>query len=271
MDAPSPAPAPDPAATAAAQSASNRATAVTQYGLNATNQVTPYGNLNYEQIGTWEDGTPRFQATQTLSPSQQGLYDLGNQTQTNLGNIGVEQSANIRNLLNTPYKSGNEATESRLMQLGQTRLDPILKQRRADTETDLLNRGIRPGTEAYQRAMTAVGQQENDAYNQLLLQGRSTADTENLTERNQPINEITALLRGSGVQQPSFVNSPTPGVAPTDVIGATQQSLNQSNVGTQYQQQQQQALMSGLFGLGRTALGGWAMGGFGGGGGGAAA
>lgn len=270
MDTPTPAPAPDPAATAASQSASNRATAVTQYGLNATNQVTPYGNLNYEQIGTWEDGTPRFQATTSLSPSQQSLFDLGNQTQQNIGNIGVEQSANIRNLLNTPYKSGNEATEARLMQLGQSRLDPIIAQRNADTETDLINRGIRPGSEAYARAKTALGQQNNDAYNQLLLQGRSLADTENLTERNQPINEITALLRGSAVQQPSFTNTPSPGVAPTDVIGAQQQALNQSNVGYNAQLQQQQALMSGLFGLGKTALGGWAMNGFPSGGGGTA-
>lgn len=263
MDSATPAPAPDPVATARAQSDSNTRTATTQYQLGATNQVTPYGNLTYDQIGNWDDGTPHFQATTSLSPGQQDLYDLGNKTQQNLGNIGVEQSANIRNIMNTPYKSGNEATEARLMDLGRKRLDPMFADRRAATETDLINRGIRPGSEAYKTMMGQVGQQENDAYNQLLLQGRQTADTEGLTERNQPLNEITALLRGSGVQQPGFVNAPTPGVAPTDVIGAQQQSLNQSNYATTQQQQQNTAMMSGLFGLGRTALGGWASGGLG--------
>jgi len=69
--APSAPPAPDPAATARAQATANRETAVTQFGLNAVNQYTPYGNLEYAQAGTWADGTPRFTATQTLSPAEQ--------------------------------------------------------------------------------------------------------------------------------------------------------------------------------------------------------
>ncbi len=233
--------------------------------MGATNQVTPYGNLTYEQGTPWDDGTPHYTATTTLSPGQQGLFDLGNQTQTNIGKIGVEQSARIGERLNTPFVAGNEATEARLMDLGRKRLDPVLAQRRAATETDLINRGIRPGSEAYKTMMGSVGEQENDAYNSLLLSGRGQANTEALTERNQPINEIVALLRGSGVQQPSFTNTPTPGVAPVDYLGAVDQNLRQQNVGFNAQQQQNQALMSGLFGLGKTALGGWAMGGLGGG------
>jgi hypothetical protein len=85
---------------------------------------------------------------------------------------------------------------------------------------------------------------------------------EALTERNQPINEITALMSGSQVSQPGFTNTPTPGVAPTDYIGAQQQSLNQQNLAYQGELSQKQALMSGLFGLGSAALGGWSYGGF---------
>ncbi len=148
------------------------------------------------------------------------------------------------------------------MELARKRSDPMWAQKRAATETDLINRGVRPGSEAYKNAMTSLGEQENDFNANLLLTGRAQANTEALTERNQPINEIVALLRGSGVQQPSFTNTPTPGVAPTDVIGAQQQALAQSNYGTGLQQQQNTAMMSGLFGLGKTALGGWGMGGF---------
>jgi hypothetical protein len=49
MNAPKP---PDPVKTAEAQADMNQATAITQYGLGATNQVTPYGNLTYSQVGT---------------------------------------------------------------------------------------------------------------------------------------------------------------------------------------------------------------------------
>lgn len=95
------------------------------------------------------------------------------------------------------------------------------------------------------------------------MSGRGQGAQEALTERNQPINEISALLSNSQVSQPNFVsNTPTPGVAPTDVIGAQQQSLNQQNVGFNAQQTQNNALMSGLFGLGSAALGGWGMSGF---------
>lgn len=261
MDAPTPAPAPDPAATAAAQTASNKATAVSQYGLNATNQVTPYGNLTYSQNGAWDDGTPRFTATQTLSPQQQSLFDLGNQTQQNLGQIGVNQSAKIGQQLDTPF-SIDAARGNKLADINRTFLDPQWQRNDEDTRTRLINSGVRPGSEAYTRAMQEEGDAKSRAYNSMFLDSYGKANDAALTERNQPINEITALLRGSGVQQPSFTNTPSPGVAPTDVIGATGQSLQQSNVGYNADMAQRQAMMSGLFGLGgagvkAAALGGW--------------
>ena len=89
--APSAPPAPDPAATARAQATANRETAITQFGLNAVNQVTPYGNLTYTQTGTWADGTPRFTATQTLSPAEQEALDLSNRAQSLYGTAAVNQ------------------------------------------------------------------------------------------------------------------------------------------------------------------------------------
>lgn len=250
--------APDPAKTAAAQSQSNKDTAVAQYGLNATNQVTPNGNLTYSQSGTWADGTPRFTATTSLSPQQQSLYDKGNVTQNNLADIGNQQSAKIGALLNTPVNL-NTATEGKIDQLGAARLDPQFAREGAALDTQLVNKGIRPGSQAWNDAHTQFSQNKNDAYNQLYLSGRQQGSQEALTERNQPINEISALLSGSQVSQPGFTNTPTPGVAPTDVIGAQQQSLNQQNVGYQANVANQQALTNGLFKLGSAAVGGWAM------------
>ena len=59
--------------TANAQSNMNRNTAITQYQLGATNQKTPWGTSSYKQIGTWPDGTPRFEQSMQFSPEQQGL------------------------------------------------------------------------------------------------------------------------------------------------------------------------------------------------------
>jgi hypothetical protein len=249
----SPPPAPDPVATAKAQAAANKETAITQYGLNATNQITPEGTLSYKQIGTWPDGTPRFESTQTLSPEQQKLFNLYQQTQGNIGQIGVDQSARIGELLGKPVTMGNEATEARLAELGRARLDPQFAQRRDALENRLTNQGVLPGSEAYKNAVGLLTEQENDAYNQLYLTGRGQANQELLAERNQPINEITALLSGSQVSQPNWINTPQSQVAPTDYMGAVQnQYAGQLNSYNQ-QQANKQANMGGLYGLAGTA------------------
>lgn len=241
--------APDPAKTAAAQTESNKATAVTQYGLNATNQYTPYGNLTYSQNGTWSDGTPRFTATTSLSPEQQKLYQQQTQLGSKLNNLAIGQTDRLAGVLSQPIDLSNDATEARLSELGRARLDPLVAQRKQSTETELINKGVRPGTEAWDRAMSAVDQQTNDAYNQLFLTGRGQAVQEALAERNQPINEVSALMSGGQVQAPNFVNTPTPGVNGTDVAGITNNAYQQD-------MQAYQSKMSGLLGLG-TALGGW--------------
>ena len=260
MDVPSPPPAPDPAATAAAQSKSNRDTAVTQYGLNATNQVTPQGTLSYNQIGAWDDGTPRFEATTAYSPAEQAIYEIGTQTRQNLGNIGASQSAKIGQLLDTPFDV-NSARDNKISQIQQGFLDPQWSRQQSALETQLINKGIRPGSEQYDNAMSDFSTQRQSAYNQSYLDAYKMAEGSALTQRNQPINEISALLSGSQVSQPSYVTTPTPGVAPTDVIGANQMALNQQNVGYNAQVQRALGINSGLFGLGKTAatagFGGW--------------
>ena len=217
---PSPPPAPDPVATAKAQEATNKATAVTQYGLNATNQVTPEGSLSYKQIGTWGDGTPRFESTQTLSPEQRMLWDQNVSNQQKLGQYGGEQIVRIGGLLSKPVQLGNEPTEARLMELGRKRLDPMFTDRRSALEGKLTNQGVGAGTEAWNNAFRDFGQQENDAYNSLLLSGRAQGNQELLTERNQPINEISALMSGSQVSQPNWAGTPQVAVSPTDSMGA---------------------------------------------------
>lgn len=248
--------APDPVKTANAQAQMNKDTAVAQYGLNATNQVTPEGNLTYTQSGTWGDGTPRFTATQTLSPEQKQLYDQQTQLGSKLNNLAIGQTDRLGSVLGQPVDLSNDATESRLMELGRSRLDPVLQQQRKATETELINKGVRPGTEAYKRAIDQTGQQENDAYTQLLLNGRQQSVQEILAQRNQPINEISALMSGGQVSTPQFANTPQPGVNGVDYTGL---------VNNKYKSDMDaySGKMSGLFGLAGAfakPLGGWMFG-----------
>ena len=103
--------APDPYKTASAQTGTNVATTIANQHLGNVNQVTPYGSLTYDQTGTYNytDPTsgktydlPTYTATQSLSPHQQQLMGINNQTQTNLANLGRNQSANIMSTLSNP-------------------------------------------------------------------------------------------------------------------------------------------------------------------------
>lgn len=259
MDSPSPPPAPDPVATANAQSNLNTNTAITQQLLNQTDQVTPNGTLKYDQTGsstfTGADGktytVPKFTATQTLTPAQQALLDLTNKTKANLGQIGVDQSAKIGSLLGTNVDL-NTATESKIDALGAARLDPQFARSEDALRTRLTNQGIQPGSAAWNAEMTQFQQGKNDAFNQLYLTGRGQGAQEALAERNQPINEITALMSGSQVSQPNFTSTPNASVGGVDYTGLVNNNYNAANAQYQAALGQQNAAMGGMFGLGGT-------------------
>ena len=251
--------APDPKQTAAAQTSTNIGTAIANNEMGNVNQVTPYGNLTYRTTGTYSytdpnDGKtyqiPKYTATQTLSPEQEAILNENQRADKNLSTLAANQSGFLTDYMSKPVNLNNDAVEGRLMELGRKRLDPILAERQQNTEQALADKGIKLGSAAYDRAMALDTQGQNDAYNQLLLGGRQQAVQEALTQRNQPINEITALLSGSQVSQPNFVNTGQSRIPTTDVAGIINQDY-QNRLG-QWQQQQanSNAMMGGLFSLG---------------------
>jgi hypothetical protein len=78
---------------------------------------------------------------------------------------------------------------------------------------------------------------------------------EQYAQRNQPINEISALLGQSQVTQPSFVNTPGAQIPTTDIAGLINNQFSQQLGVYQQQNQNYQSLMGGILGLGAGALG----------------
>lgn len=230
--------------------------------------MTPDGRLSYSQSGTyrWNDPTtgqsyeiPQWTATQELSPQQQAIKNQSDAAELNLATLGQQQSGRLQGLLSQPVSLDNATTEARLMELGRQRLDPVLREREDASRTRLANMGLGMGSEAYNREMRRVSEAENDAYNQLLLQGRGQAVQERLTERNQPINEITALLSGSQVSQPNFVNTPGMNMPTTDYAGIMQQNYaNRANAAGQ-RSQAMGGLFGGLLGAGANLGSAWLL------------
>lgn len=258
--APSPTP---PRETSAASTGTNISTAISNAYLQNMNEVGPDGTRTFDQTGstsitdpytgqTYQ--VPRFSVTQTLSPQQQAIKTQQDAAGLNLASLGNNLSGQLGQQLTGNFKLGNEAVEGRLFDLGRQRLDPMFAQRDEDLRTRLANQGIKAGSQAYDREMGLQGQQQNDAYNNLLLQGRGQASQELLTEDNQRINQVSALLNGGQVSMPNFM-SPVgvQGAATTDnasIIG------NYDNARMAQWQQNQAATGSMLGGLGGLFAGG---------------
>lgn len=205
----------DPKETSAAQTGTNVATGVANAWLQNMNEVTPDGTKSFDQTGssTFTDPytgktyeIPRFTVTQTLSEQQQAIKDQNDAASLNLSTLGNDLSGTLGQQLTGNFELGNEAVESRLFELGSARLDPMFSQRDEDLRTRLANQGIKAGSQAYDREMALAGQQQNDAYNQLLLQGRGQAAQELMAEDSQRINQIGALMSGGQVSQPNFMS-----------------------------------------------------------------
>lgn len=254
---------PDPKETAAASTGTNIGTAVANNTMGMVDQYGPNGSLTYATTGTqkYTDpytgktyDIPKYSATTSLSDAEQGIYDSNTAARGNLAGLADQQSAFLKDYMAQPFSADTTATEDYLNKLGSARLDPRFAQESDALRSRLANQGITPGSEAYNREMELLGQTKNDAYNQLYLNGRGQAQSELYAQRNQPLNEISALLSGSQVNAPSFRQYTPQGAATTDVAGLINNNYNQQMGAYQQQMQQKQGLLGGLFGLGSAAI-----------------
>jgi len=76
------------------------------------------------------------------------------------------KNLNTSNVAKMPINAGMTGQEAIM-----ARLEPQIQRNRVSTETQLINQGLRPGSEAYNNAATLLGQQENDQRTQAVLQG----------------------------------------------------------------------------------------------------
>lgn len=251
---------PDPKETASASTGTNVSTAIANAWLGNINEIGPDGSTKVEQSGMqsmYDPYTgqtyqiPTFTRTTELSDQQKLIKEQQDAAGLNLATLGSNLSGTLGDQLTGNFKLGNEEVESRLFDLGSKRLDPAFAKQEEATRSRLLNSGIREGSAAWNSEFERMQQGKNDAYNQLLLQGRGQASQELLTEDNQRINQISALLNGGQVSQPNFMGANMPTIPTTDTAGIINQDY-QNRLGAW---QQKQSTMGGLFG-GILGLGG---------------
>jgi hypothetical protein len=287
---PSPPPAPDYAGAAKEQGAANIESARATAKLSNPNTYTPYGT----QLVSYEGDIPTIR--QTLNPTAQKALEAQQNVQLSLANLGQQGATTASNVLDKPFNFGGPAVQTSLdtsgiakmpVNAGMTgqeaimqRLEPSLAKQRVSTETQLINQGLRPGTEAYNNAINLLGQQENDARTQAVTQGlnldiganaqgfnqavqsgqfgntaQQQALAEAIQQRQMPLNEITALMSGSQIQNPQFGAYQGATVAPPPIFQAsTAKGMFDAN---SYNQQvaSANANTAGLYSLGGAAIG----------------
>lgn len=113
-------------------------------------------------------------------------------------------------------------------------------------------------SQAFQQA-AARGEFTNAGLAQQLAQKQSVFNAMNTSRqnymaelyaaRNQPINEISALMSGSQINQPSFVNTPNNQIPTTDVAGLINNRFTQDMDIYKQESQNYNALMGGIMGM----------------------
>ena len=258
MGKPSAPAAPDPQATAAAQTASNQATAITNAELNRVDQSSPYGSSTYSISGYAPDGTPQYSQQISLSPGEQNLFNLSQQGEQTLGQTAVNSLGNVQTQYAQNFNPGNFGANVQQAQNAaynaQTQyLDPQFAQAHEALDNSLINQGITQGSQAANTAQQNLGLQQNQAYgnaaDQAVAAGnqeQSTLFGQALTQYNQPLNTYNALMTGAQVQTPTFSAVPNSTQAGTNVAGITNDAYQ--NQLSAYNTQMQG--INNLFGLG---------------------
>lgn len=227
------------------------------------NQNNVYGGVNYAQTGVGPNGVPIYSANTTLSPTQQNLYNLLTGTQATAG----QQAGNL--LSGANYGSTDPATAignstsgitGNLMSGWYQSQQPFMTTAVQQLDTQLRNQGLAPGQQGYDNAMRALQTNQMNA-----VSGAASAFTPQAFQMASGLYTLPMTMAESlgsfgspTTPNSSFVNAPGLNIAPADLTGATatenKMLMDQYNA----QLQQQQNMMSGLFGIPTALLGGWA-------------
>jgi hypothetical protein len=268
--------APDYAGAAEATAKANLDAARAATAANRVNQVTPYGNVNYEQTGTDQYGNPTWTATQTPTSALQGAIDKSTSAVANYDYSKFDPNVNPLNTSVDPSVIGMEGWDKATNAILQ-RLNPTIQRQNEMSDQQLANQGIMPGSQAYNVAKQQMAEQQNDlltqaslggaqVQNQMYNQALSNAQLGNQASQigfNQQRNVYDTNLASpftyasnvKALATPNYVN-PTnqPVTAGADILGATTAKGNFDMSNYNAEQARNANLTSGLMNLGGAAI-----------------
>lgn len=267
---------PDYVGAAQAQGVASLESARATAKLNNPNINNIYGTqtVTYGANGDPDIGT----VTQKLSPGEQAVYETDLQSRQNLGDLSVQGSEALRDVVGknidlsgAPTVGDGAATREKVFNSSMARVNEDTANERDQRNSQLIAAGIRPGTKAYDDAQNLITRGYNDARGNAEINAGNAAnqqmgmDTQNrsryiaelLAQRQTPLNEISALMSGSQVNNP-FANGigyqGGASVQAAPIFSAAQQQGQADLNAWNAQQSGANSMMGGLFSLGSAAM-----------------
>lgn len=218
---------------------------------------------------------PRYTKTTTLSPEQQQLYGQQTQLGSGLNELAISQVDRLGDVLGQPVSTeglqdytnvgGNDfdASRTKVEEALLSRLNEQYGQDRSALEAQLAGQGVVRNSEAWNKGLGELNERMEDARIAAILGGgqeqsrmagleQSEAGFNNnlraqqLSElfgiRNQPINEVSALMSGGQVTVPQFQGSYRQGIGAEPIADSIYANYNAKA-------NQAGAFNQGLFGL----------------------
>ncbi|WP_086638057.1 tail fiber domain-containing protein [Acetobacter okinawensis] len=196
------------------------------------NQLTPTLDRNSEATRAQELASGVRAGSAAYSANEQSIGD----NYTRAANQATETAQSVQNQLFNQQQSQAEFGNSAMLNQAQFGNEAALNQFNAQNNAALT------GQQFTNSALLSGAQFNNDARNQYLSQYYQ--------QRDQPLNELSALLSQSQVNNANTATSATP---QTQVGGVDYEGQVQNNYNQQLSQSNQ--LTSGLFSLGNSAMG----------------
>jgi len=259
-----------PQSVAASQMGINQAALTGTQSAQQTGQATPYGGLQYIQTGVDANGVPQFTAISQLSPEQQAILGNLQGTQQTLGDTGNALSTAASGMYQQPPDFSETAgTQTKInMDRQLAYLTPYFTQQGEQLDNQLRNQGLVPGSQAYDRAMRTMQDNQNQSIMKFLNDTQGQSFQQAVTQFEQPLKTLGGIF---GLTQPAslpsnLINTPKPALAGADFVGANT-AYNQAQMQVyQAKLAQHNAMMQGIFGIASTAMGmpGMTMGSIGG-------
>jgi hypothetical protein len=217
---------PDATATSNTQQQYNTQAAQTQNQTNSYNQNSAFGSINYVP----DSSSPSGYTLQTsYSQPEQSLFNQYTGTQGAFGAAAPGLVSQGASDLTARANLDPSAVTGQLNNWSQQYLQPLFNQQQSNTDAQLRNQGLNPGSTADNNAQNLLARNQGDVTNQYLQQNEGQAYNQALqsfqAQQQQGQNESAlggTLFGASAPTGPTQNATPTASIQPANYQGAVQ-------------------------------------------------